>query len=188
MLVVDGSGSIRENNVNNWQLVVNFIHDLVNRLQIGPNANQVGSVLFGNSARKLWGLNKFTDKNNLLTRVNNMINDYNNIGEQTNITGGLNLMMSGMFNTPEDRSKFPNVAIVITDGKATYHRSSVIKVANNAKMKGVQIFAVGVTNDVDEAELRGMSSPPQEKGHNYFLVANFEALSTIVMKLSERLC
>jgi uncharacterized protein YegL len=49
-LLVDCSGSIRDNNVNgvdNWGLIVSFLQQLVNGLSITPNGTHVGAVTFG---------------------------------------------------------------------------------------------------------------------------------------------
>ena len=48
--VVDYSGSIRDTNppgVDNWQLVINFMVDVVSDISIGPTTTHVGAVSFG---------------------------------------------------------------------------------------------------------------------------------------------
>ena len=49
-------------------------------------------------------------------------------------------------------------------------------------------MTVGVSSSVDEMELRGISSSPQEKNKNYFMVSYFEQLSTIVERLAAEVC
>ena len=45
--VVDHSGSIRDANVGNWQLVLEFMANLVSYMDIGTYGTNVGSVMFG---------------------------------------------------------------------------------------------------------------------------------------------
>ena len=50
VFVVDSSGSIREgnpvdNSYDNWQLMLDFMSDLVARIPIGPNNFQIGVVV-----------------------------------------------------------------------------------------------------------------------------------------------
>jgi len=49
-LVIDCSGSIQEANppgVNNWQLIVDFIVDMINEINIGKRETHVAAVSFG---------------------------------------------------------------------------------------------------------------------------------------------
>ena len=47
------------------------------------------------------------------------------------------------------------------DGKSTYDSDLTIPEAEQARIEGIQIFVIGVTENIDEPELRGMSSMPQ---------------------------
>ena len=49
-------------------------------------------------------------------------------------------------------------------------------------------MTVGITSSVDETELREMSSNPQEKNKNYFMVPYFEQLGNIVERLASEVC
>ena len=50
-LVIDYSGSIRDNNVpgqtDNWQLVIDFAVDLVSSINVAADATHVAAVSFG---------------------------------------------------------------------------------------------------------------------------------------------
>ena len=73
-----------------------------------------------------------------------------------------------MFNaTHGDRDDADNVIIIATDGSPypPFRRNSALTEARRLKDKGVTIAAVGITTDVDENFLRGISS-----GNNYFAV------------------
>ena len=62
-LVVDGSGSICENDLSyangkcdNWRAVINFLADLVNVMDIDGGKARVGLVLFSTDAEVRWSL------------------------------------------------------------------------------------------------------------------------------------
>ena len=49
-------------------------------------------------------------------------------------------------------------------------------------------MTVGITSSVDEAELREISSSPQQKNKNYFMVPFFDQLGDIVERLAIEVC
>ena len=57
-----------------------------------------------------------------------------------------------------------------------------------AKRNGIRIIGVGITRSVDEAELKAISSSPQEIDRNYFMVPYFDQLTNIVEKLATEVC
>lgn len=81
-------------------------------------------------------------------------------GGRTDTTGGLNLMNSAIFTTPDDNPLSDNTAIIITDGKPTVPET-VQAAINAVHDRQIKTFAVGVTNLIDEATLQQLSSPPQ---------------------------
>ena len=56
VFVVDSSGSILR---NNWQLVLQFMQNIVNDFTIGPNDIQIGVTLFGNNVEPQFQLNTY---------------------------------------------------------------------------------------------------------------------------------
>lgn len=193
VFVVDGSGSIRDNNpqdgsYDNWQFMVDFILAFVDSIEIGQQANRVGLVLFGNDAQKLWGLTKYFNKNELKTRVRELIHDYNDNGENTNTQSGIKMMRNQLFGTNEDRPGSKNVAIVITDGVSTVQKENTIPEANAAKNAGITVYVVAVTNAIDETEIKDMSSEPKREGENYFLSHSFEDLVQVLDEILMQTC
>jgi len=51
VFVLDSSGSIRDNNVpgemDNWGLLLDFIEDIIEKLNVGPTLSHVAAVMFG---------------------------------------------------------------------------------------------------------------------------------------------
>ena len=68
-------------------------------------------------------------------------------------------MRQQVFGMEGDRSNVSNVAIIITDGKPT-DPSTVQAAIDAVHDSGITTLAVGVTDQVDEATLKQLSSPP----------------------------
>ena len=50
------------------------------------------------------------------------------------------------------------------------------------------MYAVGITDDVDAAELRGMSSQPQQLGSNYWMAPDFTMLDEVLSAIITSQC
>ena len=77
-LVVDSSGSIRDNNPpgvgpddpeDNWTILVNFLKLLIDDLDV-PNT-RVGTVIFGNRARVLFNLTRYQTREEMKNEIGN---------------------------------------------------------------------------------------------------------------------
>lgn len=70
-------------------------------------------------------------------------------------------MRTQVFVAPADRPDVDNVGVIITDGKPT-DPTTVQQAIDAVHASGIKTFVVGVTDDVDEATLRQLSSPPKQ--------------------------
>ena len=52
----------------------------------------------------------------------------------------------------------------------------------------VQVFAIGITSDIDEIQLRAISSPPHELGRTYITTPDFTTLSQLLDRLITATC
>lgn len=108
---------------------------------------------------------------------------------QTNTYEGLQKMRRDIFNEDNgDRPEVPNVGIVITDGESNINDWLTVDEAERARNEGIKLFSVGVTNDVNEQELKAISSYPQEENRNYWKTPNFTSLNTIIESLQRETC
>ena len=89
-----------------------------------------------------------------------------------------------------DRSDADNLAIIVTDGVPfpESRRQPAIEEAKRLRDTGVVMVSVGITDVIDEAFLREMSSSPQTLGQNYFTASDFGALSTIRRTVVQQTC
>ena len=188
VFVVDSSGSILEGPqgpIDNWQLTLNFVIQIVQNLEIGSDANRIGLVTFGNR-----GYNEFfLNSHNNVADVIAAINMTRHRDENTNTSGGLKVAREQQFlSVRGDRPDVQNVVILITDGKSTFDNTSTIPQAQMLRDDGAKIIAVGVTEAINETEVRMISSLPQELDSNYFLSEDFTEFNIILDAIVEQTC
>ena len=159
--LVDDSGSIRDTNIagqpDNWNVTLRFIKDFVDGLDIGDDRNRIAAVTYSNEAYIQFFLNQYDNKRDIQKAINRM--PYT--GGNTNTTGGLRVVRTEVYRKDRgDRSNVKNVIVLITDGRTTREVDSLYDEACKLKGPGTLIFGIGVTNQVDVSELRGVVSSP----------------------------
>ena len=190
VFIIDGSGSIRDANprdgsFDNWNLLLTFLGNVADQLPVSVTGTHVAAVLFSDEGQLLFPLSKFTDNNALRNALLNI--DYP--GGNTNTSGGLYVTRSQVFQPQNgDRANIPNVAIIVTDGKSTFDSDKTIPYAQQLQRDGVEMISVGITNSVDEDELKAMSSPPQIQHRNYFTSTSFQELEMVLSGLVSTAC
>ena len=78
------------------------------------------------------------------------------------------------------------VTIVVTDGCSGIGREIVKKRAEVMKSRGIEMFAVGITNRMKEEELKVLSSKPVK--HHLFKITDSKILKDIVDSLVKQVC
>jgi collagen type VI alpha len=190
VFVLDSSGSIRDNNppdgsYDNWNLILSFINNLIDKLIISEDATRIGLVSYSEKATNNFFLRDYYDKQELQQAVSSVAY----IGSFTNTSGGLWLMKDQQFTAERgDRSDVMNIAIVITDGVSNIDKRLTIPHAEAARNKGIIIFIVGITGEIDEQELEGVSSMPHMLNKQYFKSSDFNKLRNIVDTLLMQVC
>ena len=187
-LVIDSSGSIQDSNpsdgTDNWQLQLEFLATLVGAFRVGT---RVGAIVFSTDARLEFSLNTYTTKD----EIQNAIRDLNHFGGFTNTPEALLQTRLQCFNpTTGDRPGVDNLAIIVTDGVPfpSDRTEPAIHEAAALRNTGVTMIAIGVMAVIDEDFLKEMSSSPQIKDQNYFMAADFSALSQIMTNVVEETC
>ena len=196
VFLIDSSGSICDDDVEairvggcpNYRLLLGFVSEIIYKVTAdinNANHTRVGVVLFSNKAENIMYLNSYSDP----AEVINQIGTLKYKGGNTNTSAALRLMRQQQFMEDHgDRLGVKNIAIVITDGESNYDPEDTIPEAEAARAAGIQVYVVGITNEVNVDELRMMSSEPQELNQNYYLSADFNSLSDIVDVLIGRSC
>lgn len=190
VFVLDSSGSIRDqnptdNSYDNWALLLQFAVNVVDRLSISSSKTRVGVVKFSDVGENIFYLNDYTDKQSIINRIQTI--SYS--GANTNTSGGLRVMRTQQFIVNRgDRPNVQNIAIVVTDGESTFDKTLTIPEAEAARQAGIRVYSVGITSAINEIELKGMASMPQELDRQYWVSTDFRVLSNIVDAVVSETC
>lgn len=159
--------------------------NIVLRLNIGETATRVGLVRYANVGDSIFYLDTSYELNAIRSEILNLVY----VDGNTNTSGGIRVMHFDQFlQNRGDRANVQNIAIIITDGVSTWDKDRTIPDAVDARNDGIRIFSVGITDAVDENELRLMSSSPQIEGQNYWRSSDFSQLDNIVAEIVQQTC
>ena len=190
--IIDSSGSIRDNNPpsgdpDNWQLQLEFLAALARAFDVGPDASQIGAIVFSEQVRLEFALNRYDNNED----IRNALLSIGYIGQTTNTPEALlQTRLQCLSPNNGDRSDVDNLVIFVTDGVPfpDFRRQPAIEEARRLRDTGAIMVSVGITDVIDEAFLKEMSSPPQALGSNYFTASTFEALDTIRRTVVQQTC
>ena len=186
-LIIDSSGSIRDNNPpggspDNWELELEFIANLAAGFSVRQDDTRVAALVFSEEVGLVFPLNRF----NSISEVQEAIRNIPYLGQTTNTPEALHQASIQCFNADNgDRDDVENVIIIVTDGVPfpAERRTPALSEAWRLKDKGTRIYTIGITDVVDEEFLSGISS-----GNNYFPVRNFQELEGLEEIISEQIC
>lgn len=163
--------------------MLNFTHNLISRLEIGPDSTRVGLATFSDQATIRFQLNTFQRKGDILNTVDAL--PYT--AGRTNTSDALRKMTSQMFTSGNgDRATAPNYAILITDGVSTVNQQDTLPAAVQAKNSGIHVMAVTVIPQGPTLELKGIVNDPYE--YNLFTLNSFNDLATIQNQFQAAIC
>jgi len=164
---------------DNWQIQQDFIKNIVDSLEVGSDDVRVGMVVFSADYQHEFFLKDYSKKEDVL----NAIDRDHFLGQSTNTQSALVYARSTLFQAENgDRANVPNVAIVITDGQSNSpsngKSNTEATVLEAAKLHGqdVRVISVGITGNVNDEEVRLISSPPHEENVDWFEVDDFDDL------------
>ncbi|KAL9968596.1 hypothetical protein ACROYT_G020705 [Oculina patagonica] len=178
--VVDRTNSI---GLENFRLVKGFLLELADSLTIGPNATHTGYILF---ARNPNLLNTFADtRYHSGASVHQLITSIpEELGGRTYIDRALKKADDALFTVPGgDRPEFPNVLILLTDGRTNVNSEPFSSIIPSLEAKDVRISAIGVGNYEDfEGQLEEIA------GENVYNATNFDELSDLFEEILAETC
>ncbi|XP_036357280.1 von Willebrand factor-like isoform X3 [Octopus sinensis] len=179
MLVLDDSGSVGS---TNFKKVKRFAQNIVKSFNIGRNKIRVGAITFSGKVKLQFKMNKYYNKRRLLRAISRIKYKHGS----TNTNRALDYLRTRSFRRGAgDRKGVPNIAIVLTDGKANSLSKTKIA-ALKLRKTGAIVFAIGVGKGIKRSELNVIGSSPRR---NYvFSVRNFNALMSIAKQLIKRTC
>ena len=191
-LVIDSSGSIRDNNPpggspDNYDLQLEFLANLVRAFSIGQDATRVSALIFSEQVILEFTLSQYDNADAVAQAI--LASPY--LGQTTNTPEALRQTRLECFNAANgDRPNVPNLAIVVTDGVPfpPERRQPALDEAVALRDTGAAVISIGITDAIDVDFLRGMSSAPQLEGQNYFTATDFGVLNEIQRTVVEGTC
>uniref|UniRef100_A0A8C3HUR3 Collagen type VI alpha 3 chain n=1 Tax=Chrysemys picta bellii TaxID=8478 RepID=A0A8C3HUR3_CHRPI len=178
IFLVDSSWSIGK---EHFQLVREFLYDVVKSLAVGGNDFRFALVQFSGNPHTEFQLNTYHSTQDVLSHISNM--PYLGGGNKTG--KGLEYLIQNHLTKAagsRESDGVPQIIIVLTDGRSPDDvalPSSVLKSAD------VNVFAVGV-QDAMEGELKEVVSEPRDT--HLFNLENITALQAIVGDLVASVC
>ncbi|XP_053415036.1 matrilin-2 isoform X1 [Nycticebus coucang] len=179
VFIIDSSRSV---NTHDYAKVKEFIMDILQFLDIGPDVTRVGLLQYGSTVKNEFSLKTFKRKSEVERAVKRM--RHLSTGTMTGlaIQYALNIAFSEAEGARPLRENVPRVIMIVTDGRP---QDSVAEVAAKARNTGILIFAIGV-GQVDFNTLKAIGSEPHED--HVFLVANFSQIETLTSVFQNKLC
>ncbi|XP_053350350.1 collagen alpha-6(VI) chain-like [Clarias gariepinus] len=178
VFIVDVSDSIA---FSNYRLVRDFLHRMINGLEISSDGVRVGMVLYSDTPTADFYLNTFDNKDDILQYIKLL--PFKGGGSKT--SKALKFAKDKLFiNETGSRRDVgvQQIAVVITEGDSL---DNVTKQATELRRSGVQVYALGVTKDNVE-QLKEIASYPPARF--VFSVENFARLNKMETILRKTLC
>jgi len=159
VIALDISRSVDASEFDNLR---RFVVRVVATLDIGPQKSLVGVMFFARDSRFVINLNDFNDRARLVEAINDL---QLKTERGTRFTPVLNLLeVSANNETLGFRPDFPNVAVIVTDGRARENQDTLESTAINFhESVNFTVYAVGVqsNNGANREELQVISGNPE---------------------------
>lgn len=172
ILVVDGSDSILEVDYKKQRLA---LASLMRELHLGPKESRVGVVVYSTTIAQVIPLTYDVDR--LVNETSTLVHPR----DGTNTALGISKMIE-MFKS-DGRQNVPWVSIVITDGISKDPALTAQEAALARDMK-VNMFAVGISHLIYQAELEAIASSPQQ----VLMLQTFDQLKMTLSSLMKVVC
>ena len=165
VFVMDESGSILS---ANFELMKQLAIDITQSFEIGPDRTRVAWISFSNTARVVFHLNQYSDKDSLHEAIRSVV--YLTGGTRIDI--GIETLRTQGFIGGRNTFDIPEVAIVVTDGLSKVGSNTSLAAQSLHDERNVNVFVVGVGNGVDTVELEIVASAGIETTENHIYHIN----------------
>ncbi|XP_061766328.1 collagen alpha-1(XXI) chain isoform X1 [Nerophis ophidion] len=177
VFIVDGSWSVED---VNFEIVKRWLVNITKNFNIGHKFTQVGVVQYTDDPVLEIPLGKYSNTKDLIREIESI--EY--MGGNTRTGTAIEFATDKLFGLSE-RSPMgvSRIAVVLTDGKS---QDAVQKAAEDARRKGVILFAIGVGSETEEAQLRAIANKPFST--YVFAVEDYKGISRIIQVIRQKLC
>jgi len=133
-----------------------FASDVLQPFTVGPNDVRVALLTFSTGFKRVFNFDQYDNK----AAIQAAIQAAQYLPGETDTDQALDYAASTLYSAASGaRISSAKVAVLITDGKATYSAAAVQK-AEELKNKGVTVFVIGVGDAVDKDELNLLATEP----------------------------
>ncbi len=179
--LLDSSGSIGS---GNWEVLKSFVIHIIDNLVIQANHTRLAIVRFSSSAEIIFDLRYIESRDFAL--VKKKIYSLAYLAGGTNTAAALRLMRVGVFSADVgDRPDIRNIGVIITDGRSRSEDLTKTE-AIQVKQEGIRMFSIGLTDSINEAELKTIASQPPE--NHYFTEDQISDVETLRTRLVWGVC
>ena len=163
--------------------MLEFVGDVINKLDIGPDKSHVGVVEYSNFASVPIHLNAYQMSNTLLNAVAGI--SYS--GGSTNTADGITTCIQQFITTARPKSSgIPRIAIVVTDGQSD-SPPDTIAAAQSFHSANILNYAVGI-GSVNMEELNAIASDPASQYVHILSAFNIKELQALQESLNNEAC
>ncbi|WAR04185.1 MATN1-like protein [Mya arenaria] len=159
---------------------INFVSDMVDHFEIGPDKTRIGVGSFAYKYRPNFGLDSYDNAEDIKTAIK-AIPQY--LGG-TYTYDALDGVRTRALDKDIVRAGVVKIVIVLTDGES--YNAHKTKVAAMKLKEDAVVFAVGIGEKTDDQELRAIASEPSDE--YLFHVGNYGLLDTIKEALAVTAC
>ncbi|KAJ8359993.1 hypothetical protein SKAU_G00165180 [Synaphobranchus kaupii] len=177
VFILDGSWSVAD---TNFEIVKRWLMNITTHFNIGQKFTQVGVIQYSDDPYLHIPLGNHYSGKDLIEAMESI--EY--MGGNTNTGKAIQFAHDRLFATSE---RAPNgvakIAVVLTDGKS---QDEVALAAEEARRKGIILFAIGVGEETEEWQLKAIANKPHST--YVFYVEDYIAISKIREVIRQKLC
>ncbi|XP_069036152.1 collagen alpha-1(XXI) chain [Lepisosteus oculatus] len=177
VFILDGSWSVED---KNFAIVKKWLVNITTNFNIGQRFTQVGVIQYSDDPVLQIPLGTYLSSTELIEAMESI--EY--MGGNTRTGIAIKFAIDNLFAHSE---RGPNgvakIAVVLTDGKS---QDEVKLAAEEARKKGIILFAIGVGSETEEEELRAIANKPSST--YVFYVEDYIAITKIREVIRQKLC
>ncbi|XP_038656571.1 collagen alpha-1(XXI) chain isoform X1 [Scyliorhinus canicula] len=177
VFILDGSFSVGP---KDFEIVKNWIVNISSSFEIGTTFTKVGVIQYSDEPLLEIPLDKYRSNEDLMKAMEAILYRGGNTRTGKAITFGVNNVFATSTRAANAVTK---VAIVLTDGKS---QDDVKHSAEEARRNKIILFAIGVGQEIEDAELQAIANKPSST--YVFQVKDYTGISRIREIMKQKLC
>ncbi|XP_073228190.1 cartilage matrix protein-like [Porites lutea] len=182
-IVLDASASIGE---ENFKLGKDFAKRLIKRFTISKDKVQVSVIAYSQYINIASRFNDNNDEKSLDNTLDNIFYEASSSGTGKTLEAVNFEVFTEKSGARSGRPGVKKVTVVVTDGWSGIGTDMVKEKVGQMKRRGIEMFAVGITNSMKDEELQVISSRPLK--HHFFRLTDSMAENQIIDSIVTQVC